>query len=392
MGIGASALLCSSQADGFFSKRERTTKSIKGHIFKNDAPPEPWKWSIEAFHYASDGTTVQCQVCPNRCILSPGDRSICRSRVNIDGKLYSLAYGNPSSIHVDPIEKKPLFHFYPGTPIFSIATAGCNFRCLNCQNWEISQRKPEEVHFTELFPTNVVEAAKKNEAPSIAYTYSEAITFYEYMYDTAKFAREASLKNVLVSNGYINKGPLLKLARYLDGANIDFKSLDNRIYQYLNGGTLQPVLNTFKTLHGEGVWFEIATLVVPTYVDDPEMVKKMCGWILKELGPDYPLHFLRFFPQYKLTRLPPTPVKILEQFRDLALKEGIRYVYLGNVPGHEGCYTYCHNCRKILIERRGYALSKFNIENGLCKFCKTSIPGRWEIKQAKGAETQNLLG
>jgi len=378
MGMGASALLCSSQAYGFFSKRGKGAKSIKGHIFKNDAPSKPWKWSIEAFHYASDGTTVQCQVCPNRCILSPGDRSICRSRVNIDGKLYSLAYGNPCSIHVDPIEKKPLFHFYPGTPIFSIATAGCNFRCLNCQNWEISQRKPEEVHFTELFPANVVEAAKKNEAPSIAYTYSEAITYYEYMYDTAKFARETGLKNVLISNGYINKQPLLKLAIYLDGANIDLKSFDNLIYQYLNGGTLQPVLNTFKTLHGEGVWFEMATLVVPTYVDDPEMVKKMCGWILKELGPDYPLHFLRFFPQYKLTRLPLTPVTILEQFRDLALKEGIRYVYLGNVPGHEGCHTYCHNCRKILIERKGYALSQFHIDKGRCRFCKTLIPGRWE--------------
>jgi len=382
LGLGASALLCPSQACGFLSKRERTTKSIKGHIFKNDAPPKPWKWSIEAFHYATDGTKVQCQVCPNRCILAPGDRSICRSRVNIGGKLYSLAYGNPCSIHVDPIEKKPLFHFYPGTSVFSIATTGCNFRCLNCQNWEISQRKPEEVHFTELFPPDVLEAAKKSETPSIAYTYSEAITYYEYMYDTSKFAREAGLKNILVSNGYINKGPLIKLARYLDGANIDFKSFDNRIYQCLNGGTLQPVLNTLKTLHREGVWFEITTLVVPTYVDDPEMVKKMSGWILKELGPDYPLHFLRFFPQYKLTRLPHTPITILEQFRDLALKEGIRYVYLGNVPGHEGCYTYCHNCRKILLERKGYSLSKFNIENGRCKFCKTSIPGRWEEKSS----------
>jgi len=390
--VGASAFLCPPQAYGFFSKTEKTAKSIKGHIFKNDAPTKPWKWSIEAFHYASDGTTVQCQVCPNHCILAPGDRSICRSRVNIGGKLYSLAYGNPCSIHVDPIEKKPLFHFYPGTPIFSIATTGCNFRCLNCQNWEISQRKPEEVHFTELFPEDVVEAAKKRNAPSIAYSYSEAITYYEYMYDTARFAREADLKNVLISNGYINKGPLLKLARYLDGANIDLKSFDNRIYRCLNGGTLQPVLNTFKTLHREGVWFEITTLVVPTYVDDPEMVKKICGWILKELGPDYPLHFLRFFPQYKLTRLPLTPITTLEQFRDLALKEGIRYVYLGNVPGHEGCHTYCHNCRKILIERKGYSLSKFNIENGRCKFCKTSIPGRWELRQAKGAKTQNFLG
>lgn len=377
IGIGASALLCAPQAYCLSSKEEKTAKSIKGHIFKNDAPSKPWKWSIEAFHYATDGVKVQCQVCPNRCILAPGDRSICRSKVNIDGKLYSLAYGNPCSLHVDPIEKKPLFHFYPTTPILSIATAGCNFRCLNCQNWEISQRKPEEVHYVELFPSDVVREAKKRKTPSIAYTYSEAVTFYEYMYDTAKLAREAGIRNVLVSNGYINKGPLLKLARYLDGANIDLKSFDNRIYRCLNGGTLQPILNTFKTLHAESVWFEMATLVVPTYVDDPEMVKKMCGWILEELGPDYPLHFLRFAPRYKLTRLPLTPIPTLQQFRELALKEGIHYVYVGNVPGHEGCHTYCHNCGKILIERKGYFISKFRIDKGRCRFCNTPIPGRW---------------
>lgn len=381
IGTGACGLLWVSPARAFFSERGKEPKSVKGHIFKNDAPSKPWKWSIEAFHYATDGTEVQCQICPNRCILSPGDRSICRSKVNINGKLYSLAYGNPCSIHVDPIEKKPLFHFYPRTSIFSIAAAGCNFRCLNCQNWEISQKKPEEVRFVEMFPTDVIKAAKKSEAPSIAYTYSEAITFYEYMYDTARFAKKAGLKNVLVSNGYINREPLLKLVSYLDAANIDFKSYDNRIYESLTGGTLQPVLNTFKTLHREGVWFEITTLVVPTYVDDREMIKRMCGWILDKIGPDYPLHFLRFFPQYKLTRLPPTPITTLEEFRDLALKEGIRYVYLGNVPGHEGCYTYCHNCKKILIKRRGYQLSRLNIENGRCKFCNTLIPGRWGSKK-----------
>jgi pyruvate formate lyase activating enzyme len=259
-------------------------------------------------------------------------------------------------VHVDPIEKKPLNHFYPATPIFSVATTGCNFRCLNCQNWEISQRKPEEVRYYELFPPDVVLAAKKANAPSIAYTYSEAITYYEYMYDTSKLAREAGLKNVLVSNGYINKKPLLELSKYLDGANINLKSYDNRIYLALNGGTLWPVLNAFKTLHQEGVWFEMTTLVV---------------------GPDYPLHFLRFFPQYKLTRLPSTPIETLEQFRDLALKEGIHYVYLGNVPGHEGCHTYCHNCGRILIERKGYFLGQFNMEKGRCKFCNTEIPGRW---------------
>ena len=377
-GIGTSALLCASQAYGFFPKGKKTAKNIKGHIFKNDAPAKLWKWSIEAFHYATDGNKVQCQICPNRCILSPGDRSICRSKVNIGGKLYSLVYGNPCAIHVDPIEKKPLNHFYPGTSIFSIATAGCNFRCLNCQNSEISQRKPEEVHYSELFPAQVVETAKRSGTPSIAYTYSEAITYYEYMFDTARLAQEEGIRNVLVSNGYINREPLLKLAKYLDGANIDLKSFDDAIYRSLDGGRLLPVLNTFKTLHRAHVWFEITTLVVPGYVDDPEMIKRMCGWILKELGPDYPLHFSRFFPRYKLNRLHATPIKTLEELRDIALKQGIHYVYLGNVPGHDGYNTYCHNCHKILIKRKGYNITKFNINDGKCKFCKTPIPGRWE--------------
>jgi len=301
--------------------------------------------------------------------------------VNIGGKLYSLAYGNPCSIHVDPIEKKPLNHFYPGTPVLSIATTGCNFRCLNCQNWEISQRKPEEVRYSELFPSEVVKAAKRSATPSIAYTYSEAITYYEYTLDTARLAQGEGIRNVLVSNGYINTEPLLRLARYLDAANIDLKSFDDSIYRCLNGGTLLPVLNTLKTLHKANVWFEITTLVVPTYVDDPEMIKRMCDWILKELGPDYPLHFSRFSPRYKLNRLPATPVKTLEELRDIALKEGLYYVYLGNVPGHEGCNTYCHNCHKILIRRKGYHITEFNINEGRCKFCKTPIPGRWGTGQ-----------
>jgi pyruvate formate lyase activating enzyme len=378
IGIGASALLWAGPGYCLWPA-DNTEKSVKGTIFKNDAPSRPWKWSIEGFHYESHGDNVQCQVCPNRCRLSPGDRSICRSKVNIGGKLYSLAYGNPCSVSIDPIEKKPLNHFFPGTSIFSIAAAGCNFRCLNCQNWEISQRRPEDIDHIELFPPVVVREAKRREIPSIAYTYSEPISYYEYMYDTSKRAREAGIKNVMVSNGYINEDPLRELARYIDGANINLKAFDDGIYQSLNGGTLQPVLNTFKTLHEEGVWFEMTNLVVPTYVDDPDMVKRMCGWILKELGPDYPLHFLRFFPHYKLDRLPPTPISTLEQFRDIAMKEGIHYVYLGNVPGHDGCNTYCHNCRKILIEREGYILKQFNIKDGKCQYCQTPIPGRWEL-------------
>ena len=378
IGLGASAIFCASTGYGFLRGKDQSVKNIKGHIFKNDAPEKLWKWSIEGFHYSTDGTTVQCQICPNRCILNPGDRSICRSKVNLKGKLYSLAYGNPCAVNIDPIEKKPLNHFYPATWIFSIATTGCNFRCLNCQNWEISQRKPEDVHHYELFPNDVVKEAKKRNVLSIAYTYSEATTYYEYMYDTARLARGEGIKNVWVSNGFINKRPLEDLSQYLDAARIDLKSFDDDIYRRLNGGRLQPVLNTLKLLHEKGIWLEIITLVVPGYVDKPEMIKRMCGWILKELGPNYPLHFTRFSPMYKLNRLPATPISTLEKLRDVALQEGIRYVYLGNVPGHKGTHTYCHNCNKTIIERRGYHISQFNLKNGRCKFCEARIPGRWE--------------
>ncbi|MCP4681360.1 MAG: AmmeMemoRadiSam system radical SAM enzyme [Desulfobacterales bacterium] len=384
VGLGAAGLFYAGAAYGFPGKETKNAGSIKGHVFKDDASSKPWKWSREGFHYTTSGNQVRCLVCPNFCVLNPGDRSICRSKVNIEGKLYSLTYGNPCSVHIDPIEKKPLNHFYPRSLIFSVATTGCNFRCLNCQNWEISQKKPEEVRHVELFPKDVIKEAKRKNIPSIAYTYSEPTTFYEYMYDTARLAREAGLKNVLVSNGYINRKPLLKLCNYLDGANINLKSFDNSIYRSLNGGMLQPVLNTFKNMHGQGVWFEMTTLMVPSYVDNEEMIKRMCGWILKELGPDYPLHLLRFFPRYKLTRLPATPLSTLEKMRKLALQEGIRYVYLGNVPGHEGCHTYCHKCKKILVERKGYLIAQFNLEHGHCKFCRTQIPGRWDDSGEQG--------
>jgi len=298
--LGASALFCSGTGYGFIGKDGQRGRDIKGEIFKKDGPKKPWKWSIEGFHYTTNGVEVQCQICPNRCLLEPGDRSICRSKVNIEGKLYSLTYGNPCSIHVDPIEKKPLNHFFPRTLIFSIATTGCNFRCLNCQNWEISQKKPEEVRHGELFPKDVVFETQRRHVPSIAYTYSEAITYYEYMLDTAKEARAKGLKNVLVSNGYINETPLLELTPFLDGANINLKSFDDQIYKSLNGGTLQPVLEAFKTLHRQEVWFEMTNLVVPGYVDDDDMAKEMCQWIHADLGPDTPLHFSRFYPQYRL--------------------------------------------------------------------------------------------
>lgn len=351
---------------------------IRGKIFKGDATATPWKWAHEGYFYKKlESGKVVCGICPNRCILSSGDRSVCRSRVNINGILYSLTYGNPCALHVDPIEKKPLFHFKPRSKAFSIATTGCNFRCLNCQNWEISQVKPTEVRHHELFPNDVVKAAIRSGSKSIAYTYSEPTTFFEYMIDTARLAKENGLYNLWISNGYINKKPLLEFCKVLDGANVNLKSFSDAIYRKLNGGRLQPVLNTFKTLHEQKIHFEITNLAVPGYTDDPDMVKKMCEWILKNLGPDHPLHFLRFFPRYKLDRLPPTPVSTLTSFRELAMQEGIRYVYVGNVPNHEGNNTYCHNCKKLLIERLGYYIPTYNISGNKCKFCNTVIPGVW---------------
>ena len=355
------------------------TGDIGGRVFKGDAPEKLWKWSHEGFLYKKlEGRKVICEVCPNLCLLAHGDRSVCRYKVNMDGKLYSLAYGNPCSVNTDPIEKKPLFHFKPRIKAFSLATTGCNFRCLNCQNWEISQVKPHEVPYTyTLFPDEVVEAARKSGAQSIAYTYSEPVTFFEYMIDTARLARQAGIFNLWVSNGYINQKPLLALCEVLDGATINLKAYSDEVYRGLNGGRLQPVLDTFKTLHGQNIHFEMINLVVPGYTDDDEMVKKMCAWILKNIGPDHPLHFLRFFPRYKLDRLPPTPVSTLTRYRKTAMAEGIRYVYVGNVARHEGNNTYCHNCRKLLIERRGYFIPTYNLIGNECKFCSTVIPGVW---------------
>ena len=359
-------------------KQNFEQKNISGKILKNDAPRNLWKWSREADYYMDlPGGAVMCGICPHSCVLEKGDRSICRSRVNFNGKLYTLTYGNPCSVNTDPIEKKPLFHFKPASLALSIATTGCNFRCLNCQNWQISQVKPEDVRFYDLFPNQVIKKAIDEKVASIAYTYSEATTFFEYMMDTASLAKKRGISNLWISNGCINPEPLSALCEVIDAANVNLKSFNNETYQKLNGGLLEPVLNTFKTLHEKKVHFEMTTLVVPGYVDDPMMIKTMCQWIVKNLGSDHPLHFLRFFPQYKLDRLPPTPVSVLTNLRKIAMDTGIRYVYVGNVPGHEGNHTFCHHCGKLLIERKGYHIPTYNIEKNKCKFCGTLIPGVW---------------
>jgi pyruvate formate lyase activating enzyme len=338
---------------------------------------KPWKWSREAMHYTQTPRGVKCLLCPNECSIREGNTGTCRNRLNYKDKLYSIAYGNPCAAHVDPIEKKPLMHFMPGTYAYSIATAGCNFACLNCQNWDISQSSPKETSNMDLMPSRVVEEALKNNCQSIAYTYAEPIAFYEYVYDTAKLAREKKIKNVLVSNGYINEKPLRELCKYLDAANINLKSFSDDIYLRLNAGKLQPVLNTLKIMKEENIWLEITNLVVPSWTDDFDMIKKMCDWIVANGLENYPLHFLRFHPMYKLTQLPSTPVNTLQKAKEIAIKAGCKYVYVGNVTDPKALNTYCPKCKGLVLERSGYTIVKNNIQNGKCKSCGEKISGVW---------------
>lgn len=324
-------------------------------------------------------TVVECRLCKKRCRLAEGQRGDCRSRLNLEGKLFSLVYGKPCSVHVDPIEKKPLFHVLPQTGSFSIATAGCNLHCKYCQNWTISQRPPEETENYDMPPEKVVAGALQTKCRSIAYTYSEPVIFYEYMYDTAVLAQKAGLLNLMITAGFIEEEPLLALCPYLDAANVDLKGITEEYYRNMCSGELAPVVNAIKIMLREGVWVELTNLIVPTWNDSPKDIQDLCSWVQENLGPDVPLHFSRFWPQHQLKNLPPTPVEILSQAREIALQTGIHYAYVGNVPGHEGNNTYCPVDGKLLVRRIGFQVLEYNIINGKCRFCQTPIPGIWTI-------------
>ncbi len=336
-----------------------------------------WKWSKEAMFYKSTPHGLQCFKCPNECLLDTGDAGLCRNRVNYQGKLYSIAYGNPCAVHIDPIEKKPLFHFLPSTRAFSIAAAGCNLACLNCQNWQISQVSPKNTENYDMMPAKVVEQCLATRCESIAYTYSEPTTFYEYVLDTSQRARQKEIRNVLKSNGYVHEEPLRRLCTNLDAANIDLKGFDDDVYLKLNRARLAPVLRTLKVLKEQGVWLEITNLVVPGWTDNLQLIGEMSAWLAGNGLHECPLHFTRFTPMYKLTQLPLTPVSTLESAREIALKAGMHYVYLGNVPGHEGENTYCHKCGKMILKRRGFAILTNHLTEGRCGFCREKIPGVW---------------
>jgi len=332
----------------------------------------------EACFYRKLGDNeTQCLMCPRRCLIPEGARGVCRNRENRSGTLFALTYGRPCSIAVEPIEKAPFWHFIPGHKRLCVATVGCNLRCKYCQNWHISQKRVEEVRHYNLSPEEVVKIAKRDGVKSICFTFSEPTAFYEYMYDIAKLAKENGLMSSMVSNGFINPEPLRKLTKVLDAVKIDLKGFSEDFYEKVCFGRLEPVLNTLRILKEEGTWLEIVNLIVPPLNDDPNEIEKMCEWIKKNLGDEVPLHFIRFFPNYKLTHLPPTPVETLEKAIEIAQGVGLKYVYIGNVPGHKYNFTYCPECGRCLIKRVVFFLLENNIVNGRCKFCGEKIPGFW---------------
>ena len=335
------------------------------------------------------GERVKCTLCPRECDVSEDERGYCGVRENIGGRYQTLVYGALCSANVDPIEKKPLFHYLPGTAAFSIATAGCNIECKFCQNWQISQFRPEQVESTVVPPEKLVAACKARQAPTIAYTYSEPVIFYEYMHDAAAAWRAQGLGSVMISNGCIQEKPLRQLCRQLTGVKIDFKAFTERFYREQCAAELKPVLATLECLREIGIWFEIVVLIIPTLNDSPDEVRRMSQWVVKHLGPDVPLHFTRFHPTYRVTNLPATPVATLEACRKIALDAGVRYVYAGNVPMHPGENTYCHHCQNELIRRVGFKVAANNLKGGRCPKCETPIPGVWTQPQALGLESRN---
>ena len=364
-GLGLGAMSALSLCGGMSAARARSPQ--KGLI--KTAPAE--------FSSKTAGGQVRCELCPRECVIPSGKRGFCRVRENRQGALISLAYGNPCAFHLDPIEKNPFFHVLPGSASLALATAGCNFDCRFCQTWEIAQAAPEEVYSFHCPPELAVERAKQMKARSVAYTYVEPVVFYEYMKDVGAQARRAGLLSLIHTNGFINPEPLRRLCPALDAANMDLKGFSEDYYHSLCGGELAPVLETLRILRRSGVHLEITNLVVPTRNDDFDVIRTMCGWIREELGSDTPVHFSRFYPLYKLRNLPPTPAATLEAARSTALSEGLKFVYIGNVPGNEAENTFCPRCGRLIIQRTGYMVGSVDLEAGRCRFCSQEIPGIW---------------
>ena len=356
---------------------------VVGVSLKKDENIEvkPMKGMVEAKYYEStENNSVKCNLCPRFCKLDDGQWGSCKARKNTGGKLYAMSFGKPVAVNVDPIEKKPLFHFLYGSSTYSIGCAGCNLHCNFCQNWTISQNSPDDVPFEAMTPSQVVENAIKSGSQSVAFTYNEPIVFYEFMLETARLAKENGLKTIMVTNGYINQEPLKELIKYIDAANVDLKGFSDKFYTEYSGATLNPVLETIKTMKKAGVFVEITNLIIPGANDKPEEILALIKWVKENTGVDTPLHFSRFFPAYKLKDRPPTPVETVENAREMAIKEGMRFVYTGNQQSADGEDTICPHCGKKVIERDGFTITSDHMKNGKCGYCGGEIYGMWEKK------------
>ena len=321
---------------------------------------------------------VKCSLCSHRCTISPSRRGICGVRENRGGKLYSLVYGKAISMNVDPIEKKPIFHLCPGSSSFSIATAGCNFRCLQCQNHEISQMPVDEdrIRGSEVSPSKIVSSAKEYRCRSISYTYTEPTIYFEYAYEIAVLASQEGIKNIFVTNGYMTEETLRTIQPYLEAANVDLKSYRKKFYQEVCGASLEPVLENLKLMKQMGIWVEITTLVIPSLNDSDKELEEIAQFIVS-LGSEVPWHISAFYPTYKMTHLPRTPASVLHRAREIGMGAGLRYVYCGNIPGEEGEDTFCPHCGRRVIERVGFRVVKNEVVNGECHHCHEKIDGVW---------------
>ena len=347
-------------------------------FYPNKVPGKKELVMKEAMFYKNlEGQKVQCLLCPRECVIPEEKRGFCRNRENQKGKLYTIVYGKPSVVDIGPIEKAPLYHFFPGHFRLCITCASCNLRCKYCQNWHLSQKSLEELSHSSYSPEEIIKEAKRQKLNSISFTYTEPTVYYEYLYDICSMARPMGFKTSIVSNGYINREPLVKLLKVLDAVKIDLKGFSERFYEEVSSATLKPVLESLITVKKENVWLEIVNLVVPTLNDDPKMIGQMCQWIRENLGTDTPLHFTRFFPNYELTHLPATPISALESAHEIAKKNGLRYVYIGNVLSHIDNSTFCPYCNRKVIYRTDFDVLEMNMVDGKCKFCGFSIPGKW---------------
>jgi pyruvate formate lyase activating enzyme len=368
------------------------------------APSTPFPEGLhEARYYRPlDDNWIQCQMCFRQCTVPEGGRGFCRNKVNVGGRYYTLVYGRPSALQIDPIEKEPAFHMLPGATIFCTGTASCNNRCKFCHNWHLSQRSFEEIDHVAITPEQTVELARgigyDADAPSVrvvggpstpdelgreprcdavSFTYNEPTVFYEHMFDVARTAKQAGLRALCHTNGGMNEAPLAALLEYVDAVTVDLKAFTSEFYRQVSSSELEPVLRTLQQIHRSGTHLEIVNLVVTTLNDDMDDIRRMCQWIRDTLSPEVPFHLNRFHPAYKLTSLPPTPIETLEQAAHIADEEGLQYVYIGNCPGHERNSTFCPACGERIITRIHFALLSLDVERGKCRFCGREIPGIW---------------